>query len=367
MQIPYLNLQKANAKYESEIQNSIEEIIKVGWYLFGKHLSKFEESFATYCEVKHCIGVASGLDALKLILLGYKELGKLYDRDEVILPAHTFIATALAVWDTGLIPVFADVDEKICNIDPIDVRKKLTNRTKIIIPVHLYGQPADMLTFEQMAEERNLLVIEDASQAHGALYHQNRVGCLGDAAAFSFYPGKNLGCMGDGGAITTNDSELAQVVRYLRNYGSIEKYRHCYKGINSRLAEIQAAILNVKLKYLDEDNFIRNEFAERYCNNISNPLISIPKVAKGRSHVWHIFAIRSPQRDKLQDYLSQKGIQTQIHYPIPVHKQSAFAESNNLRLKVVERLSKEILSIPLNTSLSDEELTHIIKSLNDYN
>lgn len=313
--IKYLELNKVNAPYRAEIEDKLKTILDKGWYLLGDELEQFERLFASYCDTKHAIGVASGLDALKLIIKGYMELGLLGEGDEVIIPSFTFIATALAVTDCHLKPVFADIETGSFNIDPKEIRDKITSRTRAVIAVHLYGQTGDMAEIEKVCKQNNLLLIEDAAQAHGATFIGKKVGSIGDAAAFSFYPGKNLGCMGDGGAITTNDDRLAEMVTALRNYGSRVKYEHLYQGINSRLSEIQAAILSVKLKYLDEEIRTRNAIATNYLRGIKNPKVRLPSVHEDRSHTWHIFAIQSYERDRLRTYLDEKGIQTQIHYP----------------------------------------------------
>ena len=358
--IPFLNLKKLNTQYKDEIIKVVTKVLDKGWYILGEEVEKFEKEFASYCGVKYTIGVGSGLDALTLILLGYKELGLLKDNDEVILPANTFIATAIAVKRAGLKVVLADINPYTFNVDPENILKKITEKTKVIIPVHLYGQVAPMNEISEIAKEYELIIVEDACQAHGAIYNGKKTGNLGDAAAFSFYPAKNLGALGDGGAITTNNEELAEVIKALRNYGSKEKYHHEYLGFNSRLDEIQAAILRVKLRYLDEEIENRRKVAQYYLENIKNERIILPKVERNESHVWHLFVIRTKNRDTLQEFLKRKGIQTQIHYPIPIHKQKAFKDLEYFKLPKAEEVSKEILSLPINGTMDIREVNYII-------
>lgn len=364
--IPFLDLKKLNTQYKDEIIKVVTKVLDKGWYILGEEVEKFEKEFASYCGVKYTIGVGSGLDALTLILLGYKELGLLKDNDEVILPANTFIATAIAVKRAGLKVVLADINPYTFNVDPENILKKITEKTKVIIPVHLYGQVAPMNEISEIAKEYELIIVEDACQAHGAIYNGKKTGNLGDAAAFSFYPAKNLGALGDGGAITTNNEELAEVIKALRNYGSKEKYHHEYLGFNSRLDEIQAAILRVKLRYLDEEIENRRKVAQYYLENIKNERIILPKVERNESHVWHLFVIRTKNRDTLQEFLKRKGIQTQIHYPIPIHKQKAFRELYYLKLPITESVCKEILSLPISGYLNFEELSYVIKYINEF-
>jgi len=364
--IPFLDLKKLNAQYRDEIIEAIIKVINKGWYILGEEVEKFEKEFASYCGVNYCIGVGSGLDALTLILLGYKELGLLKDGDEVILPANTFIATAIAVERAGLKVVLADINPYTFNIDPEDILKKITEKTKVIIPVHLYGQVAPMDEISEIAKKYELIIVEDACQAHGAIYNGKKTGSLGDAAAFSFYPAKNLGALGDGGAITTNNEELAEVVKALRNYGSKEKYHHEYLGLNSRLDEIQAAILRVKLRYLDEEIENRRKVAQYYLENIKNEEIILPKVERAESHVWHLFVIRTKNRNALQGFLTRKSIQTQIHYPIPIHKQKAFKKLEHLKLPKAEEVTKEILSLPISGTIKIREVNYIIYAINNF-
>ncbi len=364
--IKYLELNKVNAPYRKEIEEKLNTILDKGWYLLGDELEQFEHSFSAYCDTKYAIGVASGLDALKLILKGYMELGQLKEGDEVIIPSFTFIATALAVTDCHLKPVFADIEAGSFNLYAKEISDRITSRTSAVIAVHLYGQTGEMAEIEKVCKQNDLLLIEDAAQAHGASYQQRKAGSIGHAAAFSFYPGKNLGCMGDGGAVTTNDERLAEIITALRNYGSRVKYEHLYQGINSRLVEIQAAILSVKLKYLDEEIRTRNTIASNYLSGIKNPKVKLPSVHKDRSHTWHIFAILSDERERLRVYLEGKGIQTQIHYPAPVHKQPAYEAFNSINLPVSENIARTVLSIPLNSMVNTEQQNYIIIAINEF-
>ena len=367
MFIPFLDLKSVNKKYEEEIKDAINRVVDSGWYILGKEVEIFEKEFAEYCNVKHCIGVGNGLDALTLILEGYKELGYLNEGDEVILPANTFIATALAVSRARLKVVLADIEESTFNINPREIEKKITEKTKAIIPVHLYGRVAPMNEILEIAKKYNLIVIEDACQAHGAIYNRKKTGSLGDAAAFSFYPGKNLGALGDGGAITTNNDELVELIKALRNYGSLKKYYHNYKGINSRLDEIQAAILRVKLRYLDEEIRKRRKIALFYVKKIRNPELLTPEIPlEDHGHVWHLFVVRVENREKFVDYLKNKGIETMVHYPVPIHMQNAYKELNKEKYPITEQLSKEIVSLPIYPTLDEEHIEHIINVVNEF-
>lgn len=365
-EILFLNLKRENERYAAELKEATTRIIHSGWYIRGAANESFQSQFASYCGVSHCVSVGNGLDALRLILMGYMVMGRIKEGDEVILPANTFIATALAVSQCGLVPVLADCDLVTYNIDPASAEEKITNKTRAIIAVHLYGQVADMDKLKQLALKYNLLLIEDAAQAHGAVYKGKKVGSIGDAAVFSFYPVKNLGSLGDAGAVTTDDTQLAEVVNSLSNYGSDEKYIHNYKGLNSRLDEVQAAILSVKLKYLDADNSRRREIAKFYLANIRNERFILPEVRDWDSHVFHLFVLRCKDRKMLEQYLSFNGIQTQIHYPYAIHKQPAYAELSHLHLPVCELLQDEVLSLPFYPSLRENELVKIVDTLNDF-
>jgi dTDP-4-amino-4,6-dideoxygalactose transaminase len=361
--IHFLNLKAVNERWSNEIQSAIKRVLDSGWYILGEEVQLFEREYARFCGVKHCIGVANGLDALTLILRAY-DIGV---GDEVIVPSNTFIATILAVSLVGATPVLAEPDPESFNISPSLIEEKITVRTKAIIPVHLYGQIADMPTIMDIARRYGLKVIEDAAQAHGAILNGQRAGSLGDAAAFSFYPGKNLGAMGDAGAITTNDDWLADKIKALRNYGSHNKYENLYQGVNSRLDEMQAAILRIKLRYLDQDNHSRREVARYYLENIKNSNIVLPKVVHHEeSHVWHLFVIRSKQRDRLQVFLKENGVETLIHYPIPPHKQAAYSNWKHLTYKLTEQIHQEILSLPISPVLTMEEIATITQILNEF-
>ncbi|MDH6308227.1 dTDP-4-amino-4,6-dideoxygalactose transaminase [Dysgonomonas sp. PFB1-18] len=364
--IPFLDLKRENERHASEIKQAVLRVVDSGWYILGEEKKRFEADFAAYCGAGHCIGVGNGLDALRLILMAYMELGVMQEGDEVIIPANTFIATALAVSQSGLKPVPADCDIQTFNIDPISVEKQITPKTKAIIAVHLYGQVAAMNELKQIASKYSLKLIEDAAQAHGAVYDNKKAGALGDAAAFSFYPIKNLGSLGDAGAVTTDDNALAEVVRSLSNYGSTQKYKHKYKGLNSRLDEMQAAVLSVRLKYLEDDNTRRRKIARFYLDNIKNDSLILPEIVDWDSHVFHLFVIRSSAREILCSYLLENGIHTQIHYPVAVHKQQAYAELNHHSLPVAGQLQNEVLSIPLYPSLTEGEQQQIVQVLNGW-
>lgn len=364
--IPFLDLKNINFQYRSELIEACTRVIDSGWYIQGNECNTFEKEFAAYCGTKYCIGVANGLDALILILRAYKEMGVLNDGDEVIVPANTYIASILAISHNNLRPVLVEPDINTYLIDPTKIEEKITSKTKAILPVHLYGQTCEMDRINILAKKYNLKVIEDSAQAHGAYYGEKRSGNLGDASGFSFYPGKNLGALGDGGAVTTNDSELASTIRALGNYGSHRKYENTFKGVNSRLDEIQAAMLRVKLKYLDNEIEKRRAIANYYLQNIKNPKIILPTLRAKDNHVWHLFVIRINYRDELQKYLSDKGIQTLIHYPIASHQQAAFSEWNTLCYPITETIHHTILSIPISSLVERSSLCRIIELLNSY-
>jgi len=364
--IKFLDLYKINSLYEIELQQKFQEFLKSGYYILGNNVKQFETEFATYCNTKHCIGVANGLDALTLIFSAYKELRKLNDGDEIIVPANTYIASIIAVLQNNLIPILVEPDINTYNIDPNEIEKHITKKTKAILIVHLYGQLANMQKINKIAKKHNLLVIEDAAQAHGASDGKNKVGNLSDACGFSFYPGKNLGALADAGAITTNDDNLAKILFSLRNYGSSEKYKNDFIGINSRLDEVQAGFLNVRLRDLDKQNQRRREIAKRYLSEIRNPKIILPFYDNSQNHVFHLFVIRTENRENLQQYLFKKGVETLIHYPIAPHKQKAMKDFSHLSLPITEKIHNEVLSIPLNPVLTDKEIIFIIKCLNDF-
>lgn len=364
--IDFLNLKRINQQYRSELISVCEKVIDSGWYIMGNELDKFENSFANYCGAKYCIGVANGLDALTLTLRAWKELGKLADGDEVLVPANTYIASILAITENKLCPVLVEPDPKTFNINPEKVQEKISSRTKVILPVHLYGQISEMDKLSKIAKENGLLILEDCAQAHGAKLEGKLAGNWGDAGAFSFYPGKNLGALGDAGAIITNDAELADTLRALRNYGSKVKYVNDFQGVNSRLDELQAAFLNVKIKYLDNETKIRQGIAQYYIENINNPLISLPKYNAVENHVWHLFVIMTPNREKLQAYLLENNVSTLIHYPLPPHKQKAYSSLNQLSLPITEKIHNEVLSLPLDPTMEYGDLDKIIKLVNTF-
>lgn len=365
--INFLNLQAINEQYQEELKAACARVIDSGWYIMGKELTQFEHEFADYCGTKHAVGVANGLDALILVLRAWKELGKLHSGDEVIVPANTYIASVLAITENDLVPVLVEPDEDTYNLCPEKVRAAIGPKTRAILPVHLYGQLSPMPELMALAEEFKLLVLEDCAQAHGAQIQGRKAGNWGHAAGFSFYPGKNLGSLGDAGAVTTNDYELAQTIKALRNYGSHKKYENLYSGLNSRLDEIQAAMLRVKLPYLDEETIRRQEIAKRYLNGITNSVIQLPNVMEETGHVWHLFVVQCVERDALQSWLQEHGVQTLIHYPIPPHKQKAYSEWNNLSLPLTERIHQQVLSLPMDPTMSDEAIEKVIAAVNGFN
>lgn len=366
MEVSFLNLGIVNAPYQNELEIAFLRVLNKGWFITGSELEAFEQEFSQYCNVKHCLGVANGLDALILIMEGYKLLGKLKEGDEVIVPGNTFIASILAIFKSGLKPILVDPEEKSYNLSLENIEKAITKKTKAIMPVHLYGQCADMIRIKSFCNRNGMLLIEDAAQAHGATIEGQPAGSMGHAAGFSFYPGKNLGALGDGGAITTNDTELYEILRAYRNYGSEKKYHNKYRGLNSRLDEIQAAFLSVKLKYLNRENTVRNELAQVYKSRIQNPDVVLPYVHPERSHVWHLFVIRCVQRDDLAAYLSSKGIQTVIHYPVAPNKQEGYPELKDAFIPFSERLHAEVLSLPMSPVHSVEEIEYVSDVINQF-
>lgn len=360
--LKFLDLYKINERYRKEIDTRIKEVLNSGWYLLGNQDKTFENNFANYCGVKHCIGCANGLEALTLIIraLGFKQ------GDEIIVPANTYIASILAISENGCTPILVEPDIKTYNINPDLIEEKITEKTKAIMVVHLYGQAVQMQKIWDLAKKYNLKIIEDSAQAHGAIYQGKRTGNLGDVSGFSFYPGKNLGCLGDGGCVTTNDDELALKIRALANYGSHKKYCNLYKGINSRLDEIQAAVLDVKLKYLDEDNEKRRQISKYYRENIKNDKIILPNTYDEKAHVWHVFAVRTKNRDEFQEYLKNNDIQTLIHYPTPPHKQEAYKEWNHLSYPITEEIHKTIISIPISPVMTEEEVKKVVEVIDEY-
>jgi dTDP-4-amino-4,6-dideoxygalactose transaminase len=364
--IPFLDLEQVNQPYMAEIKEKIHQALSSGKYILSDCVLEFEKNFASFCGSRYCIGVANGLEALVLILEGYKILGDLKDGDEVIVPANTYIASIIAVSRSGLIPVPVEPDPFTYTIDPRSIAKKISKKTKAILVVHLYGQCADMDPIKKSAGNYNLLIIEDAAQAHGAIYKDNKAGNLGDAAGFSFYPTKNLGALGDAGAVTTNSKPLADALMALRNYGSAEKYNCIYKGNNSRLDEIQAAVLNVKLKYLDAEIEKRRQMVSLYKSLIKNSGITLPCEASYGKHAWHLFVILCHERDQLQKYLLDHNVETSIHYPFPAHKQQAYKEWDRLSYPVTESISSSILSLPLNTAMNGETIAKISDVINTF-
>jgi dTDP-4-amino-4,6-dideoxygalactose transaminase len=386
--IKFLDIEKITSSFEPELSAAIMRVVKKGWFVMGEETEAFEKEYADYIGTRHCIGVANGLDALRLILKAYLEIGLMKEGDEIIVPANTFIATILAITDNRLIPVFVEPDINNYNLDISLIERKISNKTRAILIVHLYGRACWSEHFEELAEKYNLKLIEDNAQAAGAWVPVNfhnmpedkkkipmsyrRTGSLAHAAGHSYYPGKNLGALGDGGAVTTNDDELAVVVRALANYGSVKKYVHHYKGLNSRLDEIQAAVLRVKLPRLDSDNQRRREIAQSYLNGIVNPTIKLPNCFQSATdfinndNVWHLFVIRNHERDRLKRYLDEHGIQTLIHYPIPPHLQKAYREYSNMTFNLTEQIHNEVLSLPISQVMTKDEANEVIKAVNSF-
>jgi len=369
--IKFLDLQKINAQYAAEMKQAAAEVIDSGWFLMGEKLSNFEKKLASYTGAPHAIGVANGLDALRLILKAYMEIGLMQEGDEVIVPANTYIASLLAISDNRLVPVLVEPKNSNFNLDIDLIEKNITEKTKAIMVVHLYGQVCWSESLVALAKKYNLKIIEDNAQAIGAEWKGIKTGNLGDAAGFSFYPGKNLGALGDAGAVTTNDTQLAEMVRALGNYGSRKKYVNEFQGLNSRLDEIQAAFLEIKLKYIDSENQYRRKLAALYLNGINNPLISLPIPNDAESapqnnheHVWHLFVIRCSQREKLQQHLEQKGIQTLIHYPLPPNKQQAYKTLNNFDYPITNIIHNEVLSLPISPVMTESDVETVIEAVN---
>ena len=365
--IKFLDLHKINARFEDAFHLKFQEFLNSGYYVLGQGVLTFETEYANFCGAKHAIGVGNGLDAITLILKSYIALGKLKEQDEVLVPANTYIASILGILQAGLKPVFVEPDLDTYNISVSDLQGKITNNTKAVLVVHLYGQLAEMDAIQKKAKQKGLLIIEDAAQAHGALYHDGRkAGNLGDAAAFSFYPSKNLGALGDGGAVTTNDSELAETIKKLRNYGTSSKYVNELAGCNSRLDEIQAQFLSVKLKHLDADNNFRRKIANQYLSNVKNNKIVLPLSSDLEAHVFHLFVIRVNTRDHFMDYAKTHKIETLIHYPIPPHKQEALKDYYSLELPVTELIHNTVVSLPISPVMDDKEVDYLINVLNGY-
>ena len=362
--IPFLSLKDITAKYATEIHEAVSRVIDSGWYLLGKELSSFETNYANYIGTKYCIGVANGLDALTLIFRAYKELGVLKDGDEVIVPANTYIASILAITENGLVPVLVEPRFDTLEIDDEIIESKITTKTRAILIVHLYGRCAYTDKIGALCKKYNLRLVEDNAQAHGCMFGEKRTGAIGDVAGHSFYPGKNLGALGDAGAVTTNDETLAQAIRSIANYGSSKKYVFEYCGRNSRLDEIQAAVLNVKLKYLDEDNKCRQQIAAFYYDNLQNPYITLPTRIPDENNVYHLFPVFYENRDELQQYLTEHGVQIIIHYPIPPHKQNCYKEWSGLSFPITERIANEELSLPISPVIDKKMIENGVDVIN---
>jgi dTDP-4-amino-4,6-dideoxygalactose transaminase len=359
--IKFLDLKKINQPYENAFQIKLKNVLERGWYILGDEVKLFEENFAAYCDSKHCIGVGNGFDALTLIFKGYIQLGKMQKGDEVIVPANTYIASIISIIQADLVPVLVEPKLETYTINPNLIQDKITLKTKAILAVHLYGQLAELDSINEIAKINNLIVVEDAAQSHGAILNNSK---SKNTQAFSFYPGKNLGALGDGGAVVTNDDQLAEVLFSLRNYGSEVKYYNDFIGVNSRLDELQAAFLNVKLPNLDSDNEHRKTIAKRYLSEIKNVKIILPFWDFSDNHVFHLFVIRTSKRSELQDYLKQNGIETILHYPVPPHKQKAFKNWNHLSFPITEKIHNEVLSLPISPIMTADEVDFVIQKLN---
>ena len=366
MNIPFLSLKDVTALHGEEINEAVNRVVNSGWYLQGEENKRFEENYAKYIGTDHCVGVGNGLDALIWIYRAYIEMGVMKPGDEVIVPANTYIASILAITENNLVPVLVEPRPETFEIDDDRIEAAITDRTKSILIVHLYGRCAYTDKIGDLCMKYNLKLVEDNAQAHGCQFRDKRTGSLGDAAGHSFYPGKNLGALGDAGAVTTDDKDLADCIRALANYGSQKKYVFKYKGKNSRLDEIHAAVLDVKLRHLDEDNKHRQEIAKFYYENINNPLIKLPMRLNDENNVYHIFPVLSERRDELQQYLTENGVQTLIHYPIPLHKQECYQEWNNLSLPITERIHFQELSLPISPVMTMNEARQVVALLNSF-
>ena len=364
--VPFYDLKAINARHRKELAAALSRVLDSGWYILGEEKERFERSFANYCGAAYCIGTGNGLDALTLIIRGYKELGIMKEGDEIIVPANTYIATILAISENRLVPVLVEPNQRTCNLDPELVEQSLSKRTRAILTVHLYGQVAYSKMLANIAKKHGLKIIEDAAQAQGASFNGTKTGGLGDAAGFSFYPSKNLGALGDAGAVTTSDAKLADVVRALHNYGSLKKYHNLYKGLNSRLDEIEAAVLSVKLKYLDKENAERRIVAKQYLKGIRNDAITLPFAESDDGHVWHVFTVRTAHRDALQQYLKEKGVETHIHYPVPPHKQPAYKEWADRSYPITEDIHRTIVSLPLSPVQTVAQTKEVIAAVNNF-
>lgn len=366
MDIAFFDLKRVHQPYALELQEQINKVIATGWYVRGPYVAQFENAFATYLGASYVVGVGNGLDALTLIFRAYMALGKLEVGDEVIVPANTYIASVLAISECGLVPVLVEPDLESFNIDVLKVKESINSKTKAVLTVNLYGLISDVEALQFICKERNLLLIEDNAQAAGAKLEKKNAGTFGDAAGFSFYPTKNLGALGDGGAVVTDDKQLAATVRAIANYGSEEKYKNIYKGVNSRLDEIHAAALLLKLNYLDEENDRRKSVAGRYLKGIDNPKVALPEGEYADNHVWHLFVVRTQEREALASYLKEHGIQTQIHYPTPIYQHPAYRELVLMTKPITEKICAEVLSLPMASYLTVEEVDYVIKVVNEY-
>ncbi|MFA6050264.1 MAG: DegT/DnrJ/EryC1/StrS family aminotransferase [Candidatus Paceibacterota bacterium] len=364
--IPFLNFKDINSRYKKELLEAVSKVIDGGHYVLGESVTAFEKEFAAYCGVKHAIGVGNGLDALTLIIRAYKEIGDFKDGDEILVPSNTYIATILAITENRLKPVLIEPSIETYNLDARLLEEKITEKTKAILVVHLYGQVGYSQKIQEVAQKHGLKIIEDGAQAHGAVYKGKKVGNLGDASGFSFYPSKPLGGIGDGGAVTTNNDNVANIVRALRNYGSLEKYHNKYKGVNSRLDEIQAAILSIKLRHLDDENNRRREIAELYLSGIKNKELVLPIVQESESHVWHLFVVRVKNRQAFMKHLLDHGVETMIHYPVAPHKQPAYSEWSMESYPISEEIHNTVVSLPLNTAITNEEVKVVIEACNSF-
>ena len=365
--IPFIDIHAINARFEKSFKSQFQDFLDSGYYVLGNQVSAFESRFADYCETQYCIGVGNGLDALRLILEGYKVLDKLKPGDEVIVASNTYIATIIAIKQAGLKPVLVEVENQTFNFDISALKQAISPSTKAIMPVHLYGQIAPMEAIYSISNSHDLLIIEDAAQAHGATHtNGKRAGNLGHAAGFSFYPTKNLGALGDAGAVTTNDASLATAIKKLRNYGSSSKYVNEFLGVNSRLDEIQASFLSVKLPVLDSDNSERRDIARAYIKGIANPKVVLPAYDGLKNHVFHLFVVQVATRDHFQDYLKNKGIGTLIHYPIPPHHQQALKEFATLQFPVSEKIHQQVISLPMSPLMTQAQIEKVINVVNAY-
>ena len=360
--IPFLDLARINKPHQAGIRQAMERVLQSGWFILGEEVKTIEHQYAAYCQTRHCIGVANGLDALTLVLKAWEFPAG----SEVLVASNAYIACVLSITHAGLTPVFVEPDPRTQLIDPTRIEQAITQQTKVILAVHLYGRCCDMTPINALAKRYNLRVLEDAAQAHGAVYNQKRAGNLGDAAAWSFYPSKNLGALGDAGAVTTHDDALAERLRALRNYGSSQKYINDYVGHNSRLDELQAAILTAKLPFLDQENTRRRALARMYLSNLQLPALTLPPADQIEQDVWHLFVVQHARRDDLRAYLREHGVGTDVHYPVPPHHQRAYAHMAHLSFPIAEQLHREVLSLPLNPSLTDTEVAYIIDTVNKF-